>query len=155
MGGVLIFSGFKEFDHRVSMAQAGLGGKAGVVLENVVERGADIMREVILSGGVNKTKKGGARVDSGDMLASVGHEANVSRGRARGTFGFINNAPFYTLFQEKGTGANGPARAKGSGGFDGIASMLAYATAVEKADTYLQNRMHNVDWLAANSSKLK
>lgn len=136
-----------------STSADGFEGKAEVVITRVAEDAADRMKEIIDSGGVNKTKKGGARIgETGDMRAAVmsGQDVGATNGRITGGFGFSDSAPFYTKFQERGTGSNGPKGRTGSGGFTGIPAMLAYAEAQVQAINQFEKLMDSTHWFASS-----
>lgn len=138
------------FGQSLSVLANSLEGMADDVVEYITEGAADRMREIINDGGINKTAKGGARVGkTGDMLASVDSERATGGNRVRGNFGFIDNAPFYTKFQERGTLTQGPSRAAKGGG--GIASMLAFATAQAEAIVEMQDLMQETQWFAMSN----
>lgn len=139
--GIFWFGGPALYAQRFSVAAESLEGKAEEVVAEVVERAQDRMREIINSGGINKTIKGGPRRLSDQMYNSVGGEQvkTNGRGRVQGEFGFTDNAPFWTLFQEDGTRA----RANNAG----ISKMLAYATALEEADVFFQDKIESTTWL--------
>lgn len=71
----------------------------------IATKAANIMRERVSTGGLNG-KIG--RIETGDMLESIdGHAAVNSRSRVQAEFGYINNAPEYTKYQEYGTATTG------------------------------------------------
>jgi hypothetical protein len=148
-----------DFSQQMSITADALEGKAEEVVAELAETAKKRMQEIIKDGGIYPTKKGGARIESGDMYASVEGKVSVDSGnRVQGEFGFIDNAPFYTRFQERGTRSSGPMRNRGSdsdsGG--GIAPMLAYATALGEAITEFQDKVDSVHWFAtSNLSQLK
>lgn len=139
--GIFWFTGPAEYAQRFSIAEEELEGKALEVVKEVVDRAQKRMEDIIISGGINKTIKGGPRIRSGQMLDSVGGQpAHMNRrGRAQGEFGFTDNAPFWTRFQEDGTRARGNNR--------GIAPMLAYATALAEAEAFFQDKIDSTSWL--------
>lgn len=131
--GIRWFTGPGRFAQRLSIAESQLEGKAAEVVEKVVDRAADTMLQIIDNGGVNKTKKGGPRIDSGDMQESVNSNAHLNaRGRVQGEFGFIDGAPDYTVYQERGTRH--------------ISPMLAYATALDQAIAEFDELIETTDW---------
>ena len=73
--------------------------------EDVSLAGEDQLREMVLEGGAYKTKKGGARYRTGDMLRSAESKTAVNSGLADSTsgFGVYHDAPYYTGWQEAGT----------------------------------------------------
>ena len=147
--GIYFFRGSDpaEFEQSLSLAEEALDGLAEEIVEKVLDDAVTRMQKIIADGGINKTQKGGPRIDSGDMFSSVGSEMLINkRGRVQASFGFINDAPLWTRFQERGTRALGPMRNRGSGGGGGIAPMLAYATALEEAIVDFQNRVDSVEW---------
>lgn len=70
---------------------------------DVTKEAADKMRQVILAGGINKTAKGGPRVDSGLMLESVNFTFEAGGNVVTGTFGWTETQEIYFLYQEGGT----------------------------------------------------
>jgi len=136
-----------EFEQYLSLAAEALDGLAEEVVSAVLDRAVKRMEGIINDGGINKTIKGGPRIDSRDMINSVGSTLTGNgKARVQASFGFINDAPIWTRFQERGTRALGPMRNRGSGGDGGIAPMLAYATALGEAIVDFQNRVDSVQW---------
>lgn len=155
-GGIFWFNGPNDFAQQLSIAEESLEGKAQAVVQELVDEAEDRMRQIIRDGGINKTKKGGARILSTDMYSSVGSKVGLNkRGRVQAEFGFTDEAPFYTKFQERGTRGSGPARmvqgpkVRGGGG-SGISPMLAYATALGEAIESFQNKIDSVEWFATS-----
>lgn len=138
--GIFWFSSPAEYGQRFSIAAEELEGRALELVTEVVERAEVRMRSIIASGGINPTIKGGPRILSGAMYDSVGSSVFMNkRGRAQGEFGFTDNAPMWTRFQEEGTRARSNNR--------GIAPMLAYATALEEAAVFFQDKIDSTNWL--------
>jgi hypothetical protein len=146
--GIFWFNGPNEFAQKLSIAEEALEGKAEQVVKELVDEAERRMEQIIRDGGIYKTKKGGARMLTTDMYQSVGSSVAINnRGRVQAEFGFIDNAPFYTKFQERGTRGSGPLRSSGGGG---IAPMLAYATALGEAIVEFQNKIDSVQWFATS-----
>lgn len=138
--GIFWFSGPEQFSQRFSIAAESLEGKAEEVVKEVIEQAAKRMRDIINEGGINGTIKGGPRRLSDAMYSSVDSSFKMNaRGRAQGEFGFIDNPPLWTKFQEDGT------RARGNN--PGIAPMLAYATALAEAEVFFQDKIDATSWL--------
>lgn len=137
-----------EMAQRLSVAEEAIPGKANKLVTELVEAAEDRMREIIDSGGENKTKKGGPRRLSDAMYSSVASTINKNaRGRVQAEFGFIDNAPLWTKFQERGTLGSGPMRARGASG-GGIPPMHAYAIALGETITAFQDKIDSVQWFA-------
>lgn len=101
---------------KFSAAADDIGPMSLEVVDAALDKGRTRMRQIIMSGGINSTKKGGPRVKSGKMLGSIEAEAHVNgRARIQGKFGFSDSTPEWTKWQERGT-------TKGSR----IPAMLAY-----------------------------
>lgn len=95
---------------------------AEAIVDEIAETAAERMRDIIQDGGFNKTQKGGPRILSEKMIDSVGFASakqKAHKTRMRADFGFINNAPAWTNYQENGT--------------RNIAPMWAYVTAALEA----------------------
>lgn len=81
-------------------------------LEKTTEFGADVVRDVVQSSGTDRTwsspwygrtGSGKGRIDTGEMLNSVGEGPVIRRGTdVQGSFGWTKGSPAYTLFQEYG-----------------------------------------------------
>ena len=148
--GMLWYKGFgpNDMTQSLSMDEAQLKNTASAVVSDVISIAQKRMQQIIKDGGINKTQKGGSRIGAtGDMYASVvdGSAVSVSGGRVKGTFGYSDNTPFYTKFQEEGTIGAGRNKAAHSGG-GGIASMLAFASAQEDAIVFFQDKIENTKW---------
>lgn len=129
--------GANDFIQRLSVGADQLDGAVGGVVSDVVNEAVEIMRQVVMSGGEQATKKGGPRIDSGDMYNAIDGEVLVNgRGRIQANFGFINGAPEYTIYQERGTRT--------------IPPMLAYAQAQERVITELWNELDQGRWIPAS-----
>lgn len=137
------------FGQSLSVQAGSLAGMAEDVVEYISDTAADRMREIVLDGGINQTADLNKRIKSGDMYDSIDSTQSAGRNRAKSNFGFIKNAPSYTKFQERGTGAGGPSRGLGKSG--GIASMLAFATAQEEAIVEFQDLMQETEWFAMSN----
>lgn len=134
-GGLLFFANeANKFAQKFSTAADQLDGAAGDLVSDAVDRALDRMRAIVLSGGINATQKGGPRVKTGQMFNAIDGNVSVNgRGRVQGEFGFAQDAPEWTLYQEAGTSR--------------IASMLAYATARQELIADLQNQFEQGKWL--------
>lgn len=125
-----------RLSQRFSVAAESIGGMAEEVVAAELEKGVSRMRQIILSGGINKTKKGGPRVKSGKMLGSVeGKISGSSNTRVQAKFGFSDDAPAWTLWQEKGTY-----------GGERISQMLAFTTANKELADSLVDTFGKGDW---------
>lgn len=115
---------------KFSAATDDIGPMSLEVVDAALDKGRSRMRQIIMSGGMNATKKGGPRVKSGKMLSSVEGKASINgRARVQGQFGFSDSAPVWTKWQEKGTTTGSR-----------IPAMLAYTTAnKELVDELIQN----------------
>lgn len=110
------------------------------IVDAALDKGRSRMRQIIMAGGINKTKKGGPRVKSGKMLGSVEGEAHINgRARVQGKFGFSDDTPIWTKWQEKGT-KNGPR----------IPAMLAYNTANKEMVEELLANFERGKWFNLN-----
>lgn len=134
-GGLLFFANeANKFAQKFSTAADEIGGAAGNLVSESVDRAVERMRQIVLSGGINQTQKGGPRVKTGQMINAIqGNVALNGRGRVQGDFGFAEDAPEWTLYQEAGTSR--------------IASMLAYATARKELIDDLQSQFEQGKWL--------
>lgn len=118
----------------------------GGIVSPVLDMAAEHMRATVL---------GLDRIRYGYMFNSVGAEMeSVAGGRIRGRFGFINNAPYYTIFQEYGTrGRHGgmdrkvnPEDLSGpTPGNGGIAPMHAFVEASIMVEQQLHDRIIATD----------
>lgn len=150
--GIVWFKGFgpNDMSQSFSMDANEMQGLAVDVVLDVATKAGDRMRQIIDAGGINQTNKGGARRLSDKMYDSVdkGNDVSGSGGRVKGTFGYSDDAPLWTKFQEEGTIGAGRAKAahaaNGNGG--GIASMLAFATANEEAIVFFQDKIASTKW---------
>ena len=90
---------------KFSAAAASMGPKVGLAVSRTVDEAAEIMRTRILTGGQkNRVLTGGPRIRSGAMFNAVGSKMSLtSGGRAQGQYGYINDPPYWTIFQEDGT----------------------------------------------------
>jgi hypothetical protein len=71
--------------------------------QDVTKEAADKMRQIIQAGGINKTQKGGPRVDTGLMLESVNFTFESGGEVVTGKFGWTETQEIYFLYQEGGT----------------------------------------------------
>lgn len=139
-------SGLMWFQDSLNRTAQKFSNAAGDITDNVaditsdaVDKGQDTMRQIVQAGGINKTKKGGPRILTGDMIDSIGGKVEINgRGRVQGEFGFIDGEPFYTIFQERG-------RKDGS-----LSSMLAFATAQQQVIEEMQASFEQGKWLPAS-----
>lgn len=123
---------------------AGMGALAGRIAtthtrrwgEGVGKEGAQRVREVIQSGGMNPTKKGGPRIKSGDMIGSADHKVDGGGGSVLVTAGLGANGgtPPQSVWQEGGTRR-------------GISPMLAIPEAAIRMETATQD--HGMKMLTA------
>lgn len=99
----------------------------------VAQVGEESVNFSVLSGGVNKTKKGGPRILSEAMINSVGERQKLSVGTATVSagFGIDGRAPRWTIFQEEGT--------RSRAGNSGIPAMLAIPEAIENMEVEMDN----------------
>jgi hypothetical protein len=135
------FNGPEAFSQRLSITADALAGKAVDIVATTVEHAAKRMEDIIQEGGIEPTKKGGPRIKSSAMIDSVDSDSKINgRGRAQGEFGFSDNTPMWTTFQERGT-------LGGGGKNKGIAPMRAYETARQEANVEFQNLGQKTKWL--------
>lgn len=128
------FTDLDRLAQKLSAAADELDKDTVAIIEHGLRNAAGEARRVVYSGGVNKTKKGGARYISGDMVRSIDSQVTINgRGRAQGKWGFINDAPDYTGYQEQGT--------------KNIAAMLALTQANEDLYEYLSSQLRAGRWL--------
>jgi len=133
-GAIYWIKGPEEYAQRISLDLAALDGKAEEMVSAITKDADRRMGEIILSGGINPTKKGGPRVLSGDMIGSIMSNTEINgRGRIQGEFGFAEDTPLWTVFQEEGTRT-------------GIPQMLAYATARQEAIDQMNQSMLKTQW---------
>lgn len=139
-GLAFFISASNRFSQKFSTAADQVGPRTQDIVESELAVATGRMRNIIMSGGINPTKKGGPRVKSGRMINSVQGVAFLNgRARVQGKFGFSDSAPIWTKWQEKGT-------TKGSR----IPAMLAYNTANRELVQALQRRFRQGDWLNLN-----
>lgn len=139
--GLLWFSdGLNAFGTRMSVAADELQGSAQDVVEEVLDHAKTAMQEIVNEGGINRTKKGGPRRLSDAMYNSIGAETTLNtRGRVAGKFGFINDPPEWTPYQELGTqNADGTSR---------IPAMLAYVTVQKMVEDEFSQLLTQGAWL--------
>ena len=118
--GIYWFTDLNVIGQKMSVAASQIEDLVPEIVETVVTKGAQRMREIVLDGGMNSTQKGGPRIESGAMISSIdGALTGSVGGRASGRFGFINGPPSWTEYQEKGTRT--------------VPSMLSYFTAAAEA----------------------
>lgn len=104
MGLIWISNTPDTLSQRFSVAADKMEGKAVETVMKVVTGASDIMKANIKRGGENQTKKGGARILSGEMIGSVQGKIEMNaRGRVVGQFGFSEATPEWTMYQERGT----------------------------------------------------
>lgn len=113
---------------KFSLAKDQLGDDADQIVDDVTERGAETMRQIVLIGGVkNKEPTGGPRARTWAMFDSIDAKAGTNaRGRSQGEFGYIDRAPGWTPYQELGTSF-------------GIIPLHALATAMNEVEWELQD----------------
>lgn len=134
--GVTWFNSPNKLAAKFSMAAEEVTENVEDIVIDVLDKAQKRMVQIIDAGGINPTKKGGPRIISGDMRGAADADVSSSRGRVIGEFGFID-APFYTIFQERGTRR-------------GIPPMLAFARAYEEAATTMQNELDSGKWFPAS-----
>jgi hypothetical protein len=117
----------------------------GNVVSEVLDDAAQTMRETVMTSGVKDgASTGGPRIRTGAMYSSIDSEMSSGRGgRVSGTFGFINDEPDYTVYQEFGTRGG---RAGSSAGGGGIKPMLAFAKAQNEIRNELADRVSKINW---------
>lgn len=123
-----------------------LPGELGGIVSPVLDEAANMMRSTVL---------GLDRIRYGYMYNSIDAEMeSVAGGRIRGRFGFIKDAPYYTIFQEYGTrGRHGgmdrkvnPEDLSGpTPGNSGIAPMHAFVSAALMVDQQLHEKIMVAD----------
>lgn len=122
-----------------------LPGELGNIVSDALDEAAEDMRRVVMTSGVKDHQNtGGPRIRTGDMYNSIDAKMmSGSGGRVSGEFGFIDDAPFYTVFQEQGTRGG---RAGSSAGESGIRAMLAFAQAQNNIRAELAEKVSNHNW---------
>lgn len=105
--------------------------------QEVSRAGKESVQQSVMDQGINKTAKGGPRIESGAMLDSADSVALSMGGVSNVTAGFISGAPAHTIWQERGTLGRridsvkpGLKPTKGSGKSGGIPAMLAIPEAI-------------------------
>lgn len=102
----------------------------------VARAGKESIRQSVVDGGINKTAKGGARIEQGDMFDSADSVTTTMSGVSNVLAGFISGPPAHTIFQERGTRGRridsvkprlNPTKGRGSG----IPAMLAIPEAIQ------------------------
>jgi len=112
-----------------------IGQKFSVFAENLpFKLGTAVSAALDMAENDMRTRVSGLpRIRTGAMYNSIGSEMSAgSGGRVRGNFGFINDAPFYTKFQEYGTSR-------------GIKAMHAFVDASMKLRTNLKSKIDAED----------
>lgn len=71
------------------------------ITQDNTEYGADLIRDTVETSGTVKSGKRG-RIDTGAMLAAVEADYKDTSDGGEGRYGWGENAPFYTKFQEGG-----------------------------------------------------
>lgn len=109
----------------------------------VADAGEEQAKYTVLSGGVNPTKKGGPRVETGAMFDSLDGRKTLKGASAQVRVGFFS-PPKHTLWQERGTRSNRnddtdprPVPTPNKGG--GIPAMLAIPAAKQEMETEIDN----------------
>lgn len=94
--------------------------KLGTAVHRAINIAEEDIRARVLSLG---------RIRTGDMFSSIGSSMTITGGgRVAGNYGFINGAPFYTVFQEFGTS-------------HGITAMHAFVDASVRLRTTLKEQI--------------
>lgn len=90
---------------KFSAASAEMGPKIGGAVSHAVDAGIEIMRDRVRTGGVfQRQYTGGPRIDTGAMYNSIDAKVTgTSSGRISAQYGYINDPPYWTIFQEDGT----------------------------------------------------
>lgn len=120
---------------QLSVLKEGLEGDGiADILEEFLQDGADQMERTISTEGVHKGQRTSeGRVKSGAMLGSVSWEVGRTRGgRTTGKFGYLNNPPKWTIWQEYGTQG-------GQGNGIGIKPMMALTAAYTQFETRIED----------------
>jgi hypothetical protein len=119
---------------------ASFGGELGGLVSISLDKATQQMRQSVMTRGVYRgVPTGGPRIDSGAMYSSINSKMLSSAGnKVSGQFGFINDAPFYTIYQEFGT------RTTGWG--QGIRPMMAFSDAQEYFVNDLSKSIQVHEW---------
>jgi hypothetical protein len=133
--GLYWFTDPKVIGQKFSAFAKDLPEELGSVVSESLDVAAETMRKVVIGKG---------RIRTGDMFNSIDAEMeSIGGGRVRGNFGFIDDAPDYTIFQEYGTRGG---RAGSSAGGTGIPAMLAFAKAQNDIRADLAERVSKINW---------
>jgi hypothetical protein len=126
--------GPREMIQKLSHAEGEIDDNVGRIIGESVDLAKKNMQDSIMDGG--NTKKGGPRIESGKMYNSVDGEVTKARGRITGAFGYLNDPPEWTIYQERGT--------------QFVSPLLAFAKAQEIAINDLTNKMEQGAWAPAS-----
>lgn len=128
--------GPNDFIQRMSHAEGEIDDNVGGILGDVVDMAVKSMKDMVMDGGTQYTKTG-PRIQSGAMFNAIDGEVSKGRGRVTAYFGYINDPPEWTMYQERGTSSPGR----------GVTPLLAYAQAQEKAITEMWNQLDQGKWV--------
>lgn len=140
------FTDPKVIAQKFSVFSKDLPVELGAIVSPVLDEAANMMRGTVL---------GLDRIRTGMMYSSIGSDMFLNaRGRVQGSFGYIEDAPYWTIFQEYGTrGRHGgmdrkvkPEELSGdTPGNGGIAPMHAFVAASIMVETQLHDRIMAAD----------
>lgn len=129
------------------------GAEVGALVSESLDEATEFMRDAVRTRGVYRGQPtGGGRIDTGAMYSSIDSEMTGDGGdKVSGNFGFINDAPDYTVFQEFGTRRTGwyaPHRVdpEGQRFGQGIVPMHAFSDAQEHLVNDLRKRLDVHEW---------
>lgn len=109
-----------------------------LVSQFLKEAVAEMKNSVETRGVKNGVATGGGRIVTRDMINSIDYVLSYTRaGRVFGQFGYVNNAPKYSLFQEYGTQG-------GQGNGRGIKEMLALTDAFRNFERKMQDAFNGL-----------
>lgn len=115
-----------------------MGPLAAGIVQRATKEAVDYMREAVMTRGVEWGQPtGGPRAKTFAMYDSIGSSVSSAGLKTKADWGFINNPPFYTKFQEPGTsrtGWGGP-----------IAPMHAFADAQVKFVDAMEDEFQSVN----------
>lgn len=124
---------------KLSARSAKWGGELGGLVSASLDEATDYMRQAVMTRGVYRGEPtGGPRLKSGDMYSSISSRMESDGSMVRGQFGFINGAPYYTIYQEFGT--------RRTGWGQGIRPMMAFSDAQEHFVSDLTDRIDEYEW---------
>jgi hypothetical protein len=130
---------------KFSAVAKSLPGEIGEAVSEAIDKAAQSMRQTVMTSGVKDHQRtGDGRIRTGAMFNSIDAEVEQGGGgRVRGNFGFIDDAPSYTQYQEYGTRGG---RAGSNAGGSGIMAMLAFAKAQNDIRNDLAESVSKIDW---------